>query len=143
MDLKEFVETAIRQIIEGVAAAQKLAVTRDAAVAPPFRASGCTPDILGETVTGAQVLRVSFDVAVTVVEGAEGKAGAQVQVAGFFSAGAGGTQTERQERANRLQFVVPVALPQDPIVRADVSEGKRQQQEAVDRANRGASRGIT
>lgn len=117
MELKNFVASAMQQIIDGVIEAQAHATANGAAVNPAFNLDGTHGDVMGSTSEGVRVLKVQFDVAVTAVESSDVKGGAKVEVAGFFSAGGGAGLAERSEKVSRLQFIVPLALPDDEATR--------------------------
>ena len=94
MDVKEFISETLKQIVEGVVDAQKHTKEKNAIVVPhhDFRKT------------------VSFDVAVTVVEGKEttGKAGISVWSIG---AGVGGKTESSSSTVSRIRFEIPVELP--------------------------------
>jgi len=95
MDVKEFVAETLRQIVDGVVDAQQQTKGKNAVVAP-YHDYHKT---------------VSFDVAVTVVEGKEtsGKAGISVWSVG---AGVRGKSESSSSTVSRIKFEIPVELPQ-------------------------------
>jgi hypothetical protein len=107
MDLKEFIEETVKQIIDGVIEAQKHAESKEAEVAPS-----------GEQQT------VTFDVSVTVAEdkGTQGKAGLIM-----WSIGAGITsKTETVNTiAHKIQFSLPITFPCSAKHRREIEEYKR------------------
>jgi len=137
MELKTFIDSALRQIIEGVVSAQGHAAQLGGAVNPPLRPSEREmPDVMGTTAGDVQVLKVNFDVAVAVVESSDSKAGGSLQVPGLISMGGGGSTTERSEKVSRLQFIVPLALPDDLKTREGLNkeEAAREAERAKERA---------
>jgi hypothetical protein len=127
VELKEFVSTALSQIIEGVAAAQTVAAAQGAAVNPAFSltsASGHT--LIGSTSEGAKVTSVSFDVAVTAAETTGAQGGGKVQVAGLLSIGGGADTQVKSERVTRIQFSVPVCMPEDTATREALNAKNRE-----------------
>ena len=119
MDLKEFVQTAVTQIVEGVVAAQTAVARRGAAVNPAFDLNGKgSHSPVGFTAAGARVSNITFDVAVTAVEGTGAEGGAQLRVAGVASPGVGTDANVNAEHVTRLQFSLPVCLPEDRASRA-------------------------
>jgi hypothetical protein len=118
MDLEEFVESSLRQIITGVRKAQEATRLADK---DPSEADLVNPAIMygadsapkGKhfaTMDRNLVHFVSFDVAVTSDETIEAKGGVAIKVAGFgINAGAGGT--EKDTVVSRIKFEVPIALP--------------------------------
>lgn len=119
MDLKEFVQTTIVQIVEGVVAAQTAVARRGAAVNPAFDLSakaGHSPT--GFRAAGARVSNITFDVAVTAVEGTGAEGGARLHVAGVASPSIGADRNGNAAHVTRLQFSLPLCLPEDPATRA-------------------------
>ncbi len=111
MDLKEFVQTTIVQIVEGVVAAQTAVARRGAAVNPAFDLSakaGHSPT--GFSAAGARVSNITFDVAVTAVEGTGAEGGARLHVAGVASPSIGADR-ERQRGARHAAAVLAAPLP--------------------------------
>jgi hypothetical protein len=93
MDLKEFIEETVKQIIDGVIGSQKHAKSVGAKVAP-----------FGDA------RKVSFDVSVTVVDDKEsqGKAGLSVWSLG---AGISSKNETTNTLAHKIQFDVPIYFP--------------------------------
>jgi hypothetical protein len=93
MNLKEFIEETVKQIIDGVVESQKHARSKKAVVFPQ----------------GA-IRKVSFDVSITVVENTElhGKAGLSVWSIG---ASAGGKSENVNTLAHRIKFDVDIQYP--------------------------------
>ena len=106
MDLKDFIQTAVTQIVDGVLAAQAAAAAHHVAVNPAVDARP-----RGHASDGGRVNNVSFDVAVTGVESvAEGRG--KLQVADASTAG---------EHCARLQFSLPIAFPEARLPRSTAS----------------------
>jgi hypothetical protein len=98
MDVKDFVSDTLKQIIDGVVDAQEYAKEKDAVVVPYHDYQK----------------NVSFDLAVTVVEGKEtsGKAGISVWSIG---AGVGGKTESSSSTVSRIKFEIPIELPQGSV----------------------------
>jgi hypothetical protein len=110
MELKDFVSETLKQIIEGVRAAQEAAMQTGAQINP----TGLTPAKAGSEMyspRGQVAQLISFDVSVTTTETDKAKGGVGIFVGGVGVAvqGASGFQNTA---ANRIQFAVPVVLPQ-------------------------------
>ncbi len=119
MDLKDFIQSAISQIVEGIVAAQSAATAHGTTLNPAFEPSGkgnAAP--AGQSAAAARVSNIAFDVAVTAVEAAGGGA-ATLRVAG-----AGAALHTTGEQVSRLQFSLPIALPE--------SRAKRSMAKALD-----------
>lgn len=114
MEVQEFVAETLKQIIEGVRLAQnEIAVDRDErkdGAINPERASGKATGPRASS--GHQPIEtVSFDIAITVSEetSAGGKGGLMVAGVGL---GAKGEFTSASTAVSRVNFNVPIALPQ-------------------------------
>jgi len=107
MDLKDFIQSAVSQIVEGMVAAQATAAAHGATLNPADvgKKNGASP--AGQAAAAARVSTIAFDVAVTAVESAGAEGGTKLQVAG------GGAEMQaRGEHVTRLQFSLPIALPE-------------------------------
>ena len=108
MDLKDFIQSAVSQIVEGMVAAQAAAATHGATVNPAFEPSPKGNALAGgPTAPGGRVSNIAFDVAVTAVAGSAAEGGSKLQVAG-----AGSDAAAKGEQVTRLQFSLPIALPE-------------------------------
>lgn len=107
MDLKNFIQTAVTEIVDGVLAAQAAAAGLGVAVNPAADA----PARRGQPADAARVSNVSFDVAVTGVE-AVAQGSGKLQVADTSAA---------REHCARLQFSLPIAFPEARLPRSTAS----------------------
>ena len=115
MDLKDFIQSAVSQIVEGMVAAQAAAATHGATLNPAVGAGGKgNPSAAAQAAAGARVSNIAFDVAVTAVEDAGADGSAKLRVAG-----AGADLQAKGEQVTRLQFSLPIALPQARCVARD------------------------
>ncbi|WP_157475087.1 hypothetical protein [Lysobacter sp. Root494] len=112
MNLQDFITETLAQIVQGVKAAQELALQEGAEVNPRLTggpsinsAHGFIASAGGNT---AQV--VSFDVALTVKEGSGTKGGIGV-FAGAVSLGTSGQSSAENSSISHVKFSVPLALP--------------------------------
>lgn len=117
MELQEFVEQTIIQVVRGVEAAQASLVDSKAKVNPLLDGSGSTADFTSNGLArmkqrdgGGLAQIVKFDVALTVVESTGGKAGIGV-FSGAFNLGAGAKTDLSNSYVSRVQFTVPLSLP--------------------------------
>ena len=112
MDLQSFIKETLVQISNGVSDAQSALEDSGTVISPQvspsfvsnghskmLRTSGSTPAIV-----------VSFDVALTTTEGTGTKGGIGV-VAGIVSLGSTGQSSNEITSVSRVQFDVPVSLP--------------------------------
>jgi len=109
MDLKDFIQTAVAQIVEGMVGAQAAAAAHGATLNPALEPSGkSNASTAGHAPAAARVSNIAFDVAVTAVDSAGAHGGATLHVAG-----AGGADLHAKgEQVTRLQFSLPIALPE-------------------------------
>ena len=98
LELRDFVAETIKQVIDGVAAAQEYATTKRAIVNPP-------PSRMSQRVES-----ISFDVAITAAKGSKTQGGIAV-FTGVFALGSKGQSEKANETVNRIQFSVHVCLP--------------------------------
>jgi hypothetical protein len=106
MDLKDFIQSAVSQIVEGMVAAQAAAAADGATLNPAVDVAKGNPSAASHTAAGARPSNITFDVAVTAVEGVGGEGGARLRVVG-----AGSGPHARDEPVTRIQFSLPIALP--------------------------------
>jgi len=119
MDLDEFIETTLKQIIGGVKNAQEATKISgkhptEADVINPSVMYGADSAPKGKyfaTTNRNLVHFVDFDVAVTTDSASETKGSLSIKVAGFGVGGSGGA-TDRDTVVSRIKFQVPIMLPQ-------------------------------
>ena len=101
LELRDFVSETIKQVIDGVVAAQKYAEDKGAVVNPSFglRHQKERP-----------VQSISFDVALTAAKGTKTQGGVGVLI-GVLGLGSRGQSEKSNESVNRIQFAVPISLP--------------------------------
>ena len=121
MDLKDFIQTAVTQIVEGVVAAQAVAAAHRVAVNPAVEPSGRGAAIAGHAANGSRLSNITFDVAVTGGEGSSALGGGKLLVAGAWSARAGAETQATGEHFTRLQFSLPIAFPEARMRRSTAS----------------------
>ncbi|HEY4956252.1 MAG TPA: hypothetical protein VII31_00435 [Caldimonas sp.] len=119
MDLKDFIQTAVTQIVEGVVAAQAAAAAHRVAVNPAIELGGRGgPSPTSPAAAGSRVSNISFDVAVTGVESSSAQGSGKLQVVGAWSARAGEGTHATGEHPTRLQFSLPIAFPEARLRRS-------------------------
>ncbi|NNU59708.1 trypco2 family protein [Ochrobactrum soli] len=101
MELKEFVQETLKQILDGVAAAQESKLGDNINAAHAFAENGNLFQSQYGTFT-----RVDFEVAVTAESAKEGKASISV-----WSIGGSGGLSEKENSVSRIKFSVPLRLP--------------------------------
>ena len=111
MELKDFVTETLKQVIEGVKAAQNFAKENGGQINPKgiaMSASSTHPQLYGSK--GELVQLIEFDVAVTTTEEDKAKGGTGIFV-GAFGIGVQGESGNQNSAINRIQFKVPIILP--------------------------------
>ena len=121
MELREFVKTVLADVISGVKDAQDIFTSPDEGQANPAiliqgTSSGRVDVPTGCLLTTQKQLiqSVKFDVAVTVGQGSETKGGIGIFM-GAIGVGSHGESTTSQTSVSRIQFEVPVLLPQSKV----------------------------
>lgn len=111
MELQDFVAETLKQIIDGVIAAQTYAAEKGARVNPPidFR-SNEGGLLMWEKGFNQPIHSVDFDVAVTAKEGTKTQGGISVLV-GALGLKATGQSEESAHKLNRIRFSIPIGLP--------------------------------
>lgn len=116
MELKDFIQTAVTEIVDGVLAAQAAAAVHRVAVNPALDAGPRANH--GRAADAARLSNITFDVAVTGVDGSAAQGSGKLQVAGTWSARAGAETTSTPgEHSARLQFSLPIAFPEARLPR--------------------------
>lgn len=111
MKLEEFVAESLRQIINGIKTAQLYAKEQGASVVPErmsFRTSG--DNQLFDKKDGTPIDKISFDVAVTTLDGTTTKGGIGIFV-GAIGLGSQGQSDSSSQYISRLQFSIPIIYP--------------------------------
>jgi hypothetical protein len=121
MDIQTFVSETLRQVVAGIHLAQKTVAQES--IGAKINPRGITA--LAKNANGQKephdintklpVHQIEFDIAVTVSESSEGKAGGGLLIAGL---GIGGQKTAASENlsVSRVSFTVPVVWP-DPTIK--------------------------
>jgi hypothetical protein len=120
MELKEFVEETLRQLIDGVSSATDFARQKGAVINPEtleFVSDSGQSDMWCEQ-RGRIASRVSFDIAITASESNEagGKAGISLAP---FRLGAEGKRDWSNQNVSRISFSLQVLLPTSESNRKD------------------------
>jgi hypothetical protein len=110
MELHQFVAETIKQVIDGVITAQQYATEKDCVVNPQLSYHNQNLDLMIDQATRQPVQSISFDVAITAVEGSKTQGGIAV-FTGAFGLGSKGQSEKSNETVNKIQFSVPLSLP--------------------------------
>jgi hypothetical protein len=111
MNLKEFVAETLVQLVDGVIEAQARTKDKKAIINPTLIANSQTGKIGVFDTSGAPAQMVSFDVALTAMEGTATKGGIGL-VVGPVALGSTGQSKEESSSISRVKFSVPVSLPE-------------------------------
>ena len=127
MELKEFISETLISIISGVSEAQKEATKLGAHVNPTGlmrNTSNIADNAIWDNSSNNYAQPVSFDIAVTVEDKAQ--VGAKIKViAAIFGADAEAKQENKDSLASRVQFIVPILLPEHDIEKPEARQGKK------------------
>jgi len=111
MNLRDFISETLTQILGGVTDAQKAAAELGGKVSPRLAGAATYASDHGFLVAhGGSAQIVRFDVALTVKEGTGTKGGIGI-VAGIVSLGSTGQSNSENSSVSRVQFSVPLTLP--------------------------------
>ena len=111
MELNEFIEATLLQIIEGVNSAGSKAAEFGGEVNPRINADQKEESKHGFlNASGRSAAIVRFDVALSASEGTGTKGGISV-LGGAINLGAGGHSSQENSTVSRIQFSVPLILP--------------------------------
>ena len=112
MELKEFVSEILVQVCEGIVDAQARTANSGALISPTFKRNNgeLTVDTVSNGLTSER-----FDVALTAStsNSTDGKGGLKLGIAVLeFNAGGGKTEAVQNSQVSRVQFEIPVKLPE-------------------------------
>jgi hypothetical protein len=111
MELKIFVAETLKQLIEGVKAAQEYAKTEGAVVNPNDRLRyGDSKEYATSGTTGLRAQVVDFDIAISAQESDQYKGGVGIFV-GPVGIGTQGHAEFTDSSVNRIKFSLPIFLP--------------------------------
>jgi hypothetical protein len=112
MDIREFVRSALEQIIQAVVEADKAVEPLGAEISPPVKTEWANLATTGKEIShrGLPMREVAFDLAVTVTSATatEGEAGVAIKI---ITLKAGGKSDKSNEQTSRIQFSIPLTLP--------------------------------
>jgi hypothetical protein len=113
MELREYIAETLKQLIDGIVDAQEYAETKGASINPRGLKHGFQShqlEVAQDSVQTEIPQMIEFDVAVTVSESGEAKAG--VGVFAVVGVGAHAIMQDANVKANRIRFSMPVMFPQ-------------------------------
>ena len=117
MDLKEFVSETLVSIVDGIKDAQQKSRDLGASVNPGGlmrNKDSVSTNSIWDNRNNNYAQPVSFDIAITAEDSAQG--GAKVKVlSGIFGGDIGGEKGSKNVLASRIQFSVPVLFPTEEI----------------------------
>lgn len=129
MELKEFIKTALTDIVTAVKETQES--VQDFATIAPLTEGGNNVTHVKTPKGYAGISSIDFDVAVTTdaTEGAVSGRKGGITVAGLFSIGGNGKEetAERFQNVSRIKFTIPALLPHASSLEEEVilTEGAR------------------
>lgn len=138
MELSEFVNQSLTQIVKGVKESQdEIRAQGGYANSAIFTSASGKESAthFGSVSDGQNVLLVDFDVAITVSDASEGGIGGKLSVASLFKLEAGSKGTAASESTSRIRFKVPLALPVDLITKQKLDDDIAAKNRAVKEFN--------
>lgn len=109
MELKEFIEESINQIIDGIIASQNRNKENGSIISPSFTGNKSSQTAIdGKNYT---VSNIDFEVALTTTDESGSKAGIGV-LFGYIGGSVQGEQKNKNAAITSLKFSIPVAYPQ-------------------------------
>ena len=114
MDIKDFIKESLLQIVDGITEANTALEAKGASIP--------TTGVAGESVWWTLVkegknqhtrhaLRVDFDLAVTVTQSDNLKAGGGISIASLVNAGTTCEISSQSESVSRIKYTIPLELP--------------------------------
>jgi hypothetical protein len=112
MELKEFIEETLIQVVEGVKSAQEKAEKSGACISPKGMRTGDSQRYISVGVGNVSIplTQIDFEIGLTSTEGEKGKSGIGVFLGGIGIGGQGETNTKNVSVTN-IKFSVPVLWP--------------------------------
>jgi len=113
IELRDFVAESLKQVIDGVVAAQEYAKDKGASINPWGLKHGLQSrqlEVARDSVYTEIPQIIEFDIAITASEGGEAKA--TLGIFAVVGLGAQATTQDNNTTANRIKFSVPVLFPQ-------------------------------
>lgn len=113
MNLKDFIETSLVDIIEGVKAAQKKTTEKEIVlVHPPMKSHSQAKDESFYLTNANQIARlVKFDVALTSSKESNKDKGGELKVVSIFSLKKSQEDKFLDSGVSRITFEIPISLP--------------------------------
>ena len=110
MDIKEFTQQALLQIVEGAKEANAELERVNAYI--PYTNIGNTkePYSIDDEQTARKIINVDFDVAITATETEGSNGGGGLKVAGFFSVGGNAENKVENQTISRVKYTLPLVL---------------------------------
>lgn len=114
MELNTFITESLKQIVDGVRGAQEHVGQTGAIINPEKIVNAAASKTLVDKETGALVVNVGFDVAITVNETTNREGGVKVAV-GILNIGGHGQSENANSSVNKITFCIPMILPTHSI----------------------------
>ncbi|MFM2197937.1 MAG: hypothetical protein RLZZ505_1369 [Verrucomicrobiota bacterium] len=121
MELQNFIEESLKQIVAGISNAGKIANEHGAMLNPRQRKWRYGEGVYFDHATGAVLTNVEFDIAVTAGEGSKTKGGIGVAIASVVL-GSQGESTKTNQQISRIRFSLPVVFPSSGLPTDDSTE---------------------
>lgn len=115
MEIKDFIKEAMLQIVEGVIEVND-ALKEKGAYIPSKQVAGEGVNFkVEQDDTTRNIVKVEFDIAVTVSSQDTNQVGAKLSVASWFGVGATSEGSTANQTISRIKYTLPLALPDDDV----------------------------
>ena len=115
MDIKDFIKESLLQIVDGITEANTALEAKGASI-PTTGVAGegvwCTLVKDKNNPHTRLVMRVDFDLAVTVTQSDNLKAGGGISIASLVNAGTTCENSSQSESVSRIRYTIPLELPE-------------------------------
>ena len=115
MELQEFVEESLKQIITGISNVAEYAKEHGAEINPYQHEWNYGQGLYFDKQSGCALTPVEFDIAVTVHDEKKTKGGIGISIA-QIALGSQGESAKQNERISRMKFSIPVVFPSSRIL---------------------------
>ena len=114
MDIKDFIKESLQQIVDGITEANTALEAKGASI-PTTGVAGdgvwWTLVKEGKDQHTKHAMRIDFDLAVTVSQSDNLKAGGGISIASLANAGAASENISQSEAVSRIKYTIPLQLP--------------------------------
>lgn len=114
MDIKDFIKESLLQIVDGITEANTALEAKGASIPISVGGEGVWATLVkeGKDKHTKYIMRVDFDLAVTVTQSDNLKAGGGISIASLVNAGTTCENSSQSESVSRIKYTIPLELPE-------------------------------